>query len=58
MNSTSLDSLLDTVEPREDIRRVSAEPRDGYVLNPWSGLYQETEAAYRDRLRIAEALSA
>lgn len=58
MNSTSLDSLLDTVEPRDDIRRVSAEPRDGYVLNPWSGLYQETEAAYRERLRIAEALSA
>jgi len=58
MHSMSLDSLLDSVEPRDDVRRVSAEPRDGYVLDPWSGLYQETEAAYRDRLRIAEALSA
>jgi hypothetical protein len=58
MNSTSLDVLLDSVEPRDDVRRVSAEPRDGYVLDPWSGLYQETEGAYRDRLRIAEALLA
>jgi hypothetical protein len=58
MPSTSLDSLLDTIEPRHDLRRVSAEPLDGYVLDPWSGLYQESEAAYRDRLRIAEALSA
>lgn len=58
MNSTRLDSLLDSVQPRDDVRRVSAEPHDGYVLNPWSGLYQETEAAYRDRLRMAEALSA
>jgi DMSO/TMAO reductase YedYZ molybdopterin-dependent catalytic subunit len=58
MKSTSLDSLLDHVEPRDDVRRVSADPVEGYVLDPWSGLYKETEATYRDRLRIAEALSA
>jgi DMSO/TMAO reductase YedYZ molybdopterin-dependent catalytic subunit len=58
MKSVSFDSLLDNVEPRGDVRRVSAEPIDGYVLDPWSGLYQETESTYRDRLRMAEALSA
>jgi hypothetical protein len=58
MQATRLDSLLDNVEPRHDLRRVSAEHVEGYVLDPWSGLYQETETAYRDRLRIAEALSA
>jgi hypothetical protein len=58
MNPLSLDSLLDNVEPRGDVRRVSAEPVDGYILDPWSGLYQETESTYRDRLRIADALSA
>jgi hypothetical protein len=54
MTSTSLDAMLDHVEPRFDLRRVSPEPLEGYVLDPWSGLYQETESAYRDRLRTHE----
>lgn len=33
-----------------EIRRASAEPADGYVLEPWSGLYLETEIAYRNRV--------
>ena len=43
-----LPSTNDDQDP--DIRRVSAEPVDGYVLEPWSGLYVETEAAYKRRL--------
>jgi hypothetical protein len=58
MQSTRLDSLLDSAQLHPDVRRVSPEPMDGYVLDPWSGLYQESESVYRDRLRIAEALSA
>jgi hypothetical protein len=58
MKSTSLDSLLDSVEPRQNVRRTSPDPLDGFVLDPWSGLYQETESTYRDRLGIPEALSA
>jgi hypothetical protein len=56
MNATNLDAPLETVEPTGDVRRTSSEPRDGYVLNPWSGMYQETEAAYRDRLQVTDAL--
>jgi hypothetical protein len=37
-----------------EIRRVSPEPAEGYVLEPWSGLYVETEAAYRSRLSAAD----
>lgn len=54
MKPTSLDALLDHAEPRFDLRRVSPDPLEGYVLDPWSGLYQETELAYRDRLRSSE----
>lgn|GEM_PF-849869 len=55
MKSTSLDAMFDHVEPRFDVRRMSSEPLEGYVLDPWSGMYQETESAYRDRLRTREA---
>ena len=58
MKPTSLDALWDSVESRQDVRRTSPDPLDGYVLDPWSGLYQETESTYRDRLRTAEALPA
>ena len=41
-------------EQNPEIRRASAEPLEGYVLEPWSGLYVETELAYRNRLAAAE----
>lgn len=42
----------------EHARLVSPEPVEGYVLDPWSGLYTETEAAYRSRLQSSPALLA
>ena len=54
MDPTTLDALFDIAEQRRDVRRVSQEPLNGYVLDPWSGLYQETEATYRVRLRAEE----
>jgi hypothetical protein len=54
MHPTTLDAPFDVEEQRRDVRRVSQEPLDGYVLDPWSGLYQETEAMYRDRLHAEE----
>ncbi|MGO4502863.1 MULTISPECIES: hypothetical protein [unclassified Dyella] len=39
-------------------RRVSPEPAEGYVLDPWSGLYTETEAAYQSRLQASPTLIA
>ncbi|GLQ98946.1 hypothetical protein [Dyella mobilis] len=56
MNAMNLDSPLDQLGG--DVRRTSPDPREGYVLNPWSGMYQETEATYHDRLHVAEALPA
>lgn len=53
MDPTTLDVLFDSAEQAEDIRRVSLGPVDGYVLDPWSGLYQETEDTYRQR-RLAD----
>lgn len=55
MDPTTRDVLFDSAEQPEDIRRVSLSPVDGYVLDPWSGLYQETEAAYQKR-RLADEL--
>lgn len=54
MDPTTLDARFDMTERRRDVRRVSQEPLDGYVLDPWSGLYQETEATYRNRLDAEE----
>ena len=54
MDPTTLDAPFDMAEQRRDVRRVSQEPLHGYVLDPWSGLYQETEATYRVRLRAEE----
>ena len=34
----------------DQARRIATEPAEGYVLDPWSGLYLETETAYRNRL--------
>jgi hypothetical protein len=57
MNSTTLETRWVDAAQQDD-RRVSPEPMEGYVLNPWSGLYQETEATYRSRLEPSPALSA
>ena len=54
MDTTTLHAPFDIAEQRRDVRRVSQEPLDGYVLDPWSGLYQETEATYRERLNAEE----
>jgi hypothetical protein len=54
MDPMTLDAPFEIAEQRQDVRRVSQEPLDGYVLDPWSGLYQETEATYRDRLNTEE----
>jgi hypothetical protein len=55
MDPTTLDARFDIAEQRRDVRRVSQEPLNGYVLDPWSGLYQETESMYRGRLNAEEA---
>lgn len=57
MYSKTLDAPTTHFEQHPDAKRVSPEPRDGYVLDPWSGLYQETEATYRHRLQASEPLS-
>jgi len=36
-------------------RRMSEEPAEGYVLDPWSGLYRETDATYHHRLQSSPA---
>ena len=54
MDPTTLDAPFEMAEQRRDVRRVSQEPLHGYVLDPWSGLYQETEATYRVRLHAEE----
>ena len=50
MERSPLDAPLTGDEPHPHARRVSPEPADGYVLDPWSGLYTETEATYQHRL--------
>ncbi|GLQ95157.1 hypothetical protein GCM10007901_41120 [Dyella acidisoli] len=53
MNPMILDLTPANADQDPEIRRVSAEPVEGYVLEPWSGLYVETEPAYRSRLATA-----
>ncbi|WP_233840568.1 hypothetical protein [Dyella sp. 2HG41-7] len=50
MDPMTLDALVARAEQTPDTKRVSFEPIDGYVLNPWSGLYQETDTTYMNRL--------
>jgi hypothetical protein len=50
MDPTTLDALVASAEQYENAKRVSFEPLDGYVLNPWSGLYQESDATYVHRV--------
>jgi hypothetical protein len=58
MDMTTLDARWIDAAPHGDDRRISCEPAEGYVLNPWSGLYQETEATYRNRLEPGSTVSA
>ncbi|WP_243042504.1 hypothetical protein [Dyella sedimenti] len=55
MDPMTLDSPFASAETlHTDAKRVSHEPVDGYVLDPWSGLYQETETTYQNRLKTAQ----
>jgi len=56
MDPMTLDSPFASAET--DTKRVSHEPVDGYVLDPWSGLYQETETTYQNRLKSTQDASA
>lgn len=55
MDTTTLDTPFASEEQFAQSVRTSAEPVEGYVLDPWSGLYRETEAAYRHRLQSSQA---
>ncbi|MDG2539093.1 hypothetical protein P5Y53_15555 [Dyella jiangningensis] len=57
MDPTTLDTPFASEEQIAQTLRTSAEPVEGYVLDPWSGLYRETEATYRHRLQSSEATS-
>lgn len=52
MDAMILDLPPMNADQDPELRRVSAEPVEGYVLEPWSGLYVETEAAYKSRLAV------
>lgn len=53
MDPMILDLPATNADQDPELRRVSAEPVEGYVLEPWSGLYVEAEAAYKSRLAAA-----
>ncbi|MFC3651072.1 hypothetical protein ACFONN_05920 [Dyella humi] len=53
MDPMILDLPPTNADQDPELRRVSAEPVEGYVLEPWSGLYVEAEAAYKSRLAAA-----
>lgn len=55
MDPATLETPFASEEQFPSTLRTSAEPVDGYVLDPWSGLYRETEAAYRSRLQSSPA---
>lgn len=56
MDTTTPYAVFAHADEHHDAPRVSHEPTDGYVLNPWSGLYQETETTYRTRLGANQAM--
>lgn len=56
MDPTTPDVPFAAEAPQHDVVRVSPEPVEGYVLDPWSGLYRETEETYRQRLQSALAV--
>lgn len=57
MDPTTVDTPFASEEQFAQTLRTSPEPVEGYVLDPWSGLYRETEAAYRHRLQSSQATS-
>ena len=56
MDPTTLDTPFAGAEQHPSSPRVSPEPAEGYVLNPWSGLYQETMATYHSRLQATQVI--
>ena len=54
MDPMTLDAPIASAE-HPHARRVSADPAEGYVLDPWSGLYRETDATYQNRLQSSPA---
>ncbi|WP_158628802.1 hypothetical protein [Dyella choica] len=54
MPPTMFDLPLRRVDHDHEARRASTEPVEGYVLDPWSGLYLETEVAYKHRVAPQE----
>ena len=57
MDPTTLDAPIASAE-HPHARRVSPDPAEGYVLDPWSGLYRETDTAYQSRLQALAGLTA
>lgn len=55
MDPTTLDTPFASEQQVAQTLRTSTEPVEGYVLDPWSGLYRETEATYRHRLQSTQA---
>jgi hypothetical protein len=53
MDPATLDTPFASEESFSSTLRTSDEPVEGYVLDPWSGLYRETEATYRSRLQTS-----
>jgi len=58
MNPTTLAAPFDRENSPVEARRISPEPIEGYVLEPWSGLYQETDVAYQARIHDSRTVSA
>lgn len=54
MDPTMFDLPPTKVGQATETRLVSTEPAEGYVLDPWSGLYLETEVAYKSRIALKE----
>lgn len=54
MNPTIHDLSATNLDQDTEAPRVSTEPVEGYVLEPWSGLYVETEIAHKNRLAAKE----
>jgi hypothetical protein len=54
MHPKQLELTATEMHPDDQARRIATEPADGHVWDPWSGLYLETDAAYRNRMASAE----
>ncbi|GLQ88186.1 hypothetical protein [Dyella flagellata] len=54
MPPTMYDLPPSHMDQANETRRVSSEPVEGYVLDPWSGLYMETEVTFKSRVAPQE----